>query len=97
MNLNITHIVLTISGDNMIESHNHNGMYFTTKDRDNDNYDITNCALYPLSGGWWYNGCSYSSLNGKYRPTIVDVAYGVFWGNTFEDMKSTKMMIRSKK
>ena len=39
----------------------HNGMYFTTKDNDNDNYDGANCALsYGLTepqGGWWYNKC----------------------------------------
>ena len=39
----------------------HNGMYFTTKDNDNDNSSGGNCALVsghttPI-GGWWYNQC----------------------------------------
>merc|ERR1712142_1365027 len=33
----------------------HNGMAFTTKDRDNDRWD-TNCASW-FGGGWWFNGC----------------------------------------
>ena len=37
----------------------HNGMYFTTKDNDNDNHSDINFALfYGLqSGGWWYADC----------------------------------------
>ena len=36
----------------------HNGMYFTTKDRDNDKNGGTNCALWHTeTGGWWYVSC----------------------------------------
>ena len=37
----------------------HNGMYFTTKDNDNDNNSGINCAVYYgwQSGGWWYDMC----------------------------------------
>ena len=39
----------------------HNGMYFTTKDNDNDSDNGGNCALtygpeLPI-GGWWYKNC----------------------------------------
>jgi len=44
----------------------HNGMMFTTKDRDNDpwtdsNYN-DNCAVF-YGGGFWYNACSDCRVN----------------------------------
>lgn len=42
----------------------HNGMQFSTFDRDNDKYD-GNCALQDGSG-WWMNRCHAAHLNGKY-------------------------------
>ena len=45
----------------------HNGMMFTTYDRDNDPWTNSNhnnnCALYN-AGGFWYNRCSRCSVNG---------------------------------
>ena len=43
----------------------HNNMRFTTTDRDNDLW-WANCAKKDQSG-WWFNACSYSSLNGVYH------------------------------
>jgi len=45
-----------------------NGMKFTTRDRDNDNYHL-NCALnrVGIAGGWWYNDCSFIFLNHQYK------------------------------
>ena len=36
-----------------------NGMYFTTKNKDNDKWD-KNCAtaFVDIAGGWWYRSCS---------------------------------------
>ena len=42
----------------------HNGMQFSTHDKDNDKYD-GNCAQQDGSG-WWMNRCHAAHLNGKY-------------------------------
>lgn len=42
----------------------HNGMQFSTYDKDNDKY-AGNCALQDGSG-WWMNRCHAAHLNGKY-------------------------------
>ncbi|XP_038061073.1 angiopoietin-related protein 3-like [Patiria miniata] len=44
---------------------NHNGMMFSTKDRDNDKLRKMSCARY-CKGAWWYKGCHQSNLNGKF-------------------------------
>ena len=40
----------------------HNGMMFTTYDRDNDLWP-GNCAVY--EGGFWYKTCAYCRVNGS--------------------------------
>ncbi|KAM9349961.1 angiopoietin-related protein 3-like [Symphorus nematophorus] len=44
---------------------NHTGMMFSTKDRDNDNHQDSNCA-HSHTGGWWFNACGDTNLNGRY-------------------------------
>ena len=51
-----------ISGDSLSY---HDGMMFSTSDSDND-LDIRNCAS-ENKGGWWFNSCYSSNLNGLYR------------------------------
>jgi len=40
----------------------HNGMMFTTYDRDNDQWSSGNCAAY-FSGGFWYKSCQWCGVN----------------------------------
>ncbi|XP_077981635.1 fibrinogen-like protein A [Glandiceps talaboti] len=72
----------------------HNGMAFTTRDRDNDQYDNGNCAQY-RTGAWWYIGCGYANLNGQYLPgqTNYRVVFFLSWKDN-ESLKHVEMKIR---
>ncbi|KAG7494100.1 hypothetical protein JOB18_022929 [Solea senegalensis] len=41
------------------------GIGFSTRDQDNDNCDHCKCAMM-LTGGWWFDACGFSNLNGIY-------------------------------
>uniref|UniRef100_A0A3Q1I406 Fibrinogen C-terminal domain-containing protein n=1 Tax=Anabas testudineus TaxID=64144 RepID=A0A3Q1I406_ANATE len=81
----------------------HNGMQFSTRDKDNDKYD-GNCAQQDGSG-WWMNRCHAAHLNGKYyqggRYTEKDAGeYGfdngiiwVTWHNRWYSLKETTMKL----
>ncbi|XP_034562428.1 angiopoietin-related protein 3 [Notolabrus celidotus] len=53
------------SGDLSDAMANSTGMRFFTKDRNNDNHRNSNCAR-SYAGGWWYNVCGETNLNGRY-------------------------------
>ena len=44
----------------------HNGMMFTTSDRDNDKHNGFNCGTSFGGVGWWYNACQSCNLNREY-------------------------------
>lgn len=44
----------------------HSDCGFSTPDRDNDRW-AGHCAR-ETGAGWWYNGCSYADLNGRWYP-----------------------------
>ncbi|XP_071953647.1 fibrinogen-like protein A [Antedon mediterranea] len=90
--------VLTISGytgtagDSLAS---HNGKQFTTYDRDNDK-SSRNCAE-TFKGGWWYENCHYSNLNGLYLIPGTANYTGINWRyfhNNKNSLKKTVMMVK---
>ncbi|KAL9967651.1 hypothetical protein ACROYT_G025931 [Oculina patagonica] len=80
------------AGDSFIVENNN--MAFSTKDRDNDRWSSTNCAV-PLAGVWWYKSCEYSNLNGQYLEDKREER-GARWDD-FRDvlsLKFTEMKLR---
>ena len=74
----------------------HKGMQFSTNDRDNDGSGW-NCAL-SFQGGWWYNNCYESNLNGHYyeggdAPLGDGISWAAWKGFYYSAMKSV-MLIR---
>jgi hypothetical protein len=76
----------------------HNGMQFSTKDRDSDMTTFGHCAQLH-QGGWWYKHCTNSNLNGIYyqRGVPADGNSGITWipwKGSFESLKATEMKLR---
>uniref|UniRef100_A0A672YLB7 Fibrinogen beta chain n=1 Tax=Sphaeramia orbicularis TaxID=375764 RepID=A0A672YLB7_9TELE len=86
----------------------HNGMMFSTYDRDNDNWnpgDPSKQCSREDGGGWWYNRCHSANPNGRYYIGGVytrDMAKhgtddGVVWMNwkgSWYSLKAISMKIR---
>ncbi|KAI8489056.1 Fibrinogen- domains (FReDs) [Branchiostoma belcheri] len=86
------------AGDSMAY---HNGMMFSTVDRDNDAYSSRHCSQHDGQGGWWFNACSHSILNGRYLGNCggsCSNRQGVVWHrwrNSYSySLKSVSMKIR---
>ncbi|PIK57715.1 Fibrinogen-like protein A [Apostichopus japonicus] len=71
----------------------HRNMSFSTSDADHDKH-TTNCAA-THRGGWWFNACDTSNLNGRYG--VEEDAGAVEWnglpGGSYA-LKFTEMKIR---
>ncbi|CAC5380088.1 Fibrinogen-like protein A,Ryncolin-4,Angiopoietin-related protein 7,Ficolin-1-B,Techylectin-5A,Ficolin-2,Ryncolin-1,Tenascin-R,Fibrinogen-like protein 1,Angiopoietin-1,Fibrinogen C domain-containing protein 1-A,Fibrinogen C domain-containing protein 1-B,Tenascin-N,Ryncolin-3,Tenascin,Fibrinogen C domain-containing protein 1,Ryncolin-2,Microfibril-associated glycoprotein 4,Ficolin-1-A,Ficolin-1,Techylectin-like protein,Angiopoietin-4 [Mytilus coruscus] len=77
----------------------HHGLKFSTFDQDNTKTG-TKCAA-KNKGAWWYDNCSFSSLNGEYLKTNgrADQNMGINWEKFKGDhysLKSASMMLRRK-
>ncbi|XP_047446599.1 angiopoietin-related protein 3-like [Mugil cephalus] len=59
--IHLTHL----SGNLPDPMSNHTDMMFSTKDRDNDKNQDSSCAQ-QQAGGWWFNACGDTNLNGRY-------------------------------
>uniref|UniRef100_A0A8C9YI36 Fibrinogen C-terminal domain-containing protein n=1 Tax=Sander lucioperca TaxID=283035 RepID=A0A8C9YI36_SANLU len=76
----------------------HNGMKFTTFDKDQDTYAAGNCARLYL-GAFWYAACHYANPNGVYRWGADNTIYavGVDWfqwkGHDYS-LKTISMKVR---
>ena len=70
---NYTIIATGYSGDAGDGLATHNGLKFTTVDRDNDEFLNGNCASFSGGAGWWFRNCfaSGSFLNGNYHTLFV--------------------------
>ena len=74
----------------------HNSLPFTTKDRDNDRHSGENCAV-KYKGGWWFNQCHRSNLNGLYRDHPVanyDTVHWYYWTGDCDALKFAEMKLR---
>lgn len=73
--------VLTVdgySGDAGESLKHHSGLPFSTRDRDNDK--VSSSCSQSYKGGWWYNACHDSNLNGLYTTdTNKDHGENVVW------------------
>lgn len=73
------------------------GPDFSTKDADNDKC-VCKCAQM-LTGGWWFDACGPSNLNGMYYPQRQNTNKfnGIkwyYWKGSGYSLKATAMMIR---
>ncbi|XP_067361777.1 angiopoietin-4 [Channa argus] len=74
------------------------GTGFSTRDQDNDNCDHCKCALM-LTGGWWFDACGFSNLNGIYYTIGHNIRKlnGIKWhhfrGPSYS-LRYTTMMVR---
>ncbi|OWF39130.1 fibrinogen-like protein 1 [Mizuhopecten yessoensis] len=87
------------AGDSMTSTReNHDGVRFSTYDTDNDRRPFDNCAMH-YRGGWWYNDCFDSNLNGRYYQKGFHNNFfrqnGIHWNSLhkYSSLKNAQMMV----
>ena len=76
----------------MTGRHDLNGRMFSTKDNDNDLW-CDNCATYFI-GAWWFNGCSWSCLNGPFHGSGHRAIGWYEWKDAWVPLSFSEMKIR---
>ncbi|XP_019640736.1 PREDICTED: ficolin-2-like [Branchiostoma belcheri] len=75
----------------------HNGMYFSTRDRENDIHSTDHCAQV-YKGAWWYRTGHHANLNGLYlvgtHQSLADGVNWVPWKGLQYSLKTSEMKIR---
>ncbi|XP_051860538.1 angiopoietin-related protein 2-like isoform X2 [Drosophila albomicans] len=69
----------------------HEGMKFSTFDNENDLWNQECAEVH--RGGWWYNRCTASNLNGEFSVTDGSKYGQMYWAD-YSPLKSVQMMIR---
>ena len=72
--------VLGYSGNAGDRLSQHSGHMFSTYDQDHDSSSRSNCAK-TYKGGWWYESCYHSNLNGRYLAGGVNDTTGITWNS----------------
>nr|XP_049583862.1 fibrinogen C domain-containing protein 1-like isoform X2 [Syngnathus scovelli] len=92
-------LVSGYSGDAGDKLSSHSGMKFSTKDRDQDTA-ASNCAD-TYKGGWWYESCHWSNLNGLYKESGTCDGTNAIWmylgGPKYTCLSFVEMKIRPRK
>lgn len=71
---------ITVSGYNGTSGDSlsyHSNMMFSTRDSDNDKWKTGSCSN-DLTGGWWFNDCHHSNLNGQFMGNTKAYS-GISW------------------
>ncbi|XP_050958970.1 microfibril-associated glycoprotein 4 [Labeo rohita] len=74
---------------------NHNGMKFSTFDKDNSG---SNCAKAYSQGGFWYNSCDYTNPTGLYwwgkdDGNLMSGPFWYYWKSNYKSLKTVTLKI----
>jgi len=93
--LQFFNVYLLFKGDSL-GAGRHLGHKFSTRDQDNDAWP-NSCAV-TFKGGWWYDACHRSNLNGLYlggnHSSYADGVNWYHWTGYHYSLRFTEMKIK---